>query len=108
MELLNYAVVVYGLLAVLLLFFFTYMEAYQHARRLSGIYREFMMSLLRSALLVDLAGILYYALRLHQLNLGFDGLLAVDVFMAVISTFLFALTYPYFIDTIKEMENLYG
>ncbi|HLD83557.1 MAG TPA: hypothetical protein VI979_01735 [archaeon] len=108
MELLNYAVVVYGLLSVLLLFFFTYMEAYKHAKNLTGVYREFMLSLLHSALFVDMAGILYYGLRIYQLNAGFDGLLAADMAMALISTLLFALTYPYFIDTIKKMEYIYG
>ncbi|MBI4018788.1 MAG: hypothetical protein HY364_00875 [Candidatus Aenigmarchaeota archaeon] len=108
MELLNFAVVVYGLLAVMLLFFFTYMEAYRHAKNLTGVYRNFIISLLHSALFVDLAGILYFGLRLHQLNAGFDGFLIADIMMAIISTILFALSYPYLLDKIKEMENLYG
>ncbi|MBS3054345.1 MAG: hypothetical protein J4431_02300 [Candidatus Aenigmarchaeota archaeon] len=108
MELLNFAVVVYGLLTIILLFFFTYMEAYRHAKNLTGVYRNFIISLLHSALFVDLAGMLYFGLRLHQLSAGLDGLLIVDVLMSVISTILFALSYPYLLDKIKEMENLYG
>lgn len=100
-------IILYGSLSVTLLFLFTYVEAYQSAKKISIKYRNFIMTLVKSAIVVSILDIVYFSLRMHQWTLGLYNYIVVDFLVASITTLLYMMTYPFFVDKIRELEILY-
>ncbi len=97
-----------GSISTLLLFLFMYIEGYRAAAKLPPKYRNFMMPILRSAVLIDAIGVVYYYLRIQQWMLGFYQYIFVDFAVMIITISLYLMTYPFFVDKLKEIKNIYG
>jgi biotin transporter BioY len=107
-EIYDLIVIVYGFLSVLLLFILMNFEAYKKAKQFSKKYRNFMLAMLRTAIIVDAIGIIYFSLRIHQWTLGFHNYIFADFLMVLFTTSLYVLTHPFFVDKLKEIEMFFG